>query len=97
MKKIQIPIILLGNKYDIIDSDKEEKKKFDIHRERIYNLIHHYETMYNVKHYETIAKYGHNLDVIFRYLMSKMIPKSHENEENDCKLVKNDEKCCLIS
>jgi small GTP-binding protein len=93
-----IPIFLLGNKYDLLDSNAEIKRKYELQKEKIKSLIEHYKNIYNVEHYETNAKYGDNLDRIFLNLIKYMTPKSYDDDCIDLLTSESKkEKCCILS
>lgn len=96
-EELNIPIFLLGNKNDVIESSEMKQHQYILQKEQIDSLVKYYETTYNVKHYKTSAKNGENLDEIFEELMSQMTPKIHEIEEIDYKPLKKNEWCCSIS
>ena len=93
-----IPIFLLGNKYDLLDSNAEAKSTYELQKEKIERLIGHYKSIHKVEHYETNAKYGDNLDIIFLNLIKYMTPKSYEEDYTDLMISEPEKnKCCSIS
>lgn len=82
-----IPILLVGNKKDLVHSDLEEKLR--IFTEEAKNN--------NIKFYAVSAKEGTNIDELFEDLTLKMIDKcdfEEDNSSDSSKIVSKRRFCC---
>lgn len=79
-----VPIILIGNKLDLIDSRKKEIGGNNTIPEtecKMKEMIMQYEADYNIKHFCTDAKYGTGITEAFHFIMNCMTPHCIYNKD----------------
>ena len=86
-KELDIPIVLVGNKCDLLNETSNNEKIRN-------SLIEEYKSTYNVAHFITSAKTGENIENMMNHLLSLMVPNQvqekdsiyigNNNEPNPC-------------
>lgn len=89
-KELNIPIILVGNKCDLMsDSQKEEKIRN--------SLIEEYKSSYNVCHFITSAKTGENIENMMNHLIGLMTPNQVQEKDSIYIGENNESKLCICN
>lgn len=74
-KELDIPIVLVGNKCDLLNETELNKKIRN-------SLIEEYKSTYNIVHFITSAKTGENIENMMNHLLSLMVPNKVQEKEN---------------
>lgn len=86
--EFNIPIVLVGNKCDLLNDVDIEKRIQD-------PLIEQYKSIYNVTHFVTSAKTGENIENMMNHLIHLMTPNKVQEKESIYIGTENEPNSCL--
>ena len=74
-KELDIPIVLVGNKCDLLNELRNNEKIRN-------SLIEEYKSTYNISHFITSAKTGENIENMMKLILSLMTPNKVQEKDN---------------
>lgn len=74
-KELNIPIVLVGNKCDLLSNSQRDEKVRN-------SLIEEFKKSYNVTHFITSAKTGENIEDMMNHLIKTMTPNQIQEKDN---------------